>query len=66
MLQKIEIASKGGTHAFQVEIADNDAERARGLMFRKELPEGRGMLFDFEREQAGRLLDAATPISRST
>ncbi len=50
-LQKIDIASKGGTHSFLVEIADNDAERARGLMYRKELPEGRGMLFDFKREQ---------------
>ena len=50
-LQKIDIASKGGTHSFLVEIADNDAERARGLMYRKDLPEGRGMLFDFKREQ---------------
>jgi len=47
----IEIVSKTGVHAFAVELAVNDAERARGLMFRKELPEGRGMLFDFEREQ---------------
>ena len=38
-------------HVFAVEIADNDAERAKGLMYRKELPEGRGMLFDFQREQ---------------
>ena len=38
-------------HAFAVEIADTDAERAKGLMYRKELPEGQGMLFDFHREQ---------------
>lgn len=50
-LQKIEIASKNGTHTFMVELAANDADRARGLMFRKELPEGRGMLFDFKQEQ---------------
>ena len=50
-LQTLEIASKTGVHAFSVEIADNDAERAKGLMYRKELPEGRGMLFDFQREQ---------------
>ena len=50
-LQKVEIATKGGTHSFLVEIAANDEERARGLMYRKELPEGRGMLFDFKREQ---------------
>jgi uncharacterized protein len=49
--QTLEIASKSGVHVFSVEIADNDAERARGLMYRKELPEGQGMLFDFHREQ---------------
>jgi len=38
-------------HAFSVELATNDEERARGLMFRKQLPEGYGMLFDFFREQ---------------
>jgi len=49
--QTLEIASKTGVHVFAVEIADNDADRAKGLMYRKELPEGRGMLFDFHREQ---------------
>jgi len=47
----LEIISKTGVHAFAVELATNDAERSRGLMFRRELPEGRGMLFDFERDQ---------------
>jgi uncharacterized membrane protein (UPF0127 family) len=47
----LEIASKTGVHVFAVEIADTDAQRAKGLMFRKELPEGEGMLFDFHREQ---------------
>ena len=49
--QTLEIASKTGVHIFSVEIADNDADRAKGLMYRKELPEGRGMLFDFHRDQ---------------
>jgi len=49
--QTLEIASKTGVHVFSVEIADNDAEREKGLMYRRELPEGRGMLFDFHREQ---------------
>src|SRR5664280_719624 len=40
-----------GVHAFSVELVENDADREKGLMFRKELPEGRGMLFDFHREQ---------------
>jgi uncharacterized membrane protein (UPF0127 family) len=36
---------------FIVEIADDDASRTRGLMFRTELAPDRGMLFIFEREQ---------------
>jgi len=47
----VEIASKTGVHVFTVEIADTEQARERGLMFRKELPPGRGMLFDFHREQ---------------
>ncbi|MEI8277884.1 MAG: DUF192 domain-containing protein [Hyphomicrobiales bacterium] len=47
----LEIASKTGVHAFAVEMATTDAERAQGLMNRKELPEGQGMLFDFHRDQ---------------
>ena len=47
----LEIVSKTGVHAFTIELATNDAERSRGLMFRRELPEGRGMLFDFTPEQ---------------
>jgi uncharacterized membrane protein (UPF0127 family) len=47
-LKTLEIVSKSGVHVFSVEIADTDEQRARGLMFRKELPEGTGMLFDFK------------------
>ena len=50
-LQTLEIASKTGVHVFAVEVVDNDTDRSKGLMYRKELPEGRGMLFDFQREQ---------------
>jgi len=50
-LKTLEIAGKTGVHVFSVEIADTDAERAKGLMFRKHLAEGRGMLFDFRQEQ---------------
>jgi uncharacterized protein len=49
--QTLEIATKTGVHVFSVELADNDAERAKGLMYRKTLPEGQGMLFDFHHEQ---------------
>ena len=49
--QTLEIASKTGVHAFSVELAETEAERRVGLMYRKELPEGHGMLFDFHTEQ---------------
>jgi uncharacterized protein len=40
-----------GGERFTVEIADDDAERARGLMFRDALPQGHGMFFVHERTQ---------------
>ena len=49
--QTLEITSKTGVHVFSVEIADTEAAREKGLMFRKKLPDGQGMLFDFHREQ---------------
>jgi len=50
-LSTLEIITASGVHAFSVELATTEAERERGLMFRKELPEGHGMLFDFHQEQ---------------
>jgi uncharacterized protein len=47
----IDIVTKTGVHAFSVELATTSAEQERGLMYRKELPEGHGMLFDFQTEQ---------------
>jgi uncharacterized membrane protein (UPF0127 family) len=47
----VEIASKTGVHVFTVEIANTEKERERGLMYRKSLPPGHGMLFDFHTEQ---------------
>ena len=40
-----------GNHRYAVEIADDEAERARGLMFRDALEAGHGMLFVHEREE---------------
>jgi uncharacterized membrane protein (UPF0127 family) len=40
-----------GNHRLTVEVAATPAARARGLMFRKELPEDRGMLFVFPDER---------------
>ncbi len=52
--ENIVIRSSGGEQVeVTAEIADDDAERQRGLMYRPEgsLPESAGMLFVFEREQ---------------
>ncbi len=35
----------------EVEIAENEAERAKGLMFRSSIPDSAGMLFIFERSE---------------
>ncbi|WP_411852015.1 DUF192 domain-containing protein [Stenotrophomonas sp. LGBM10] len=40
----------GGTR-YQVELATNDETRARGLMFRDQMPADHGMLFIHEREE---------------
>ena len=50
-LQPLEIATKSGVHVFAVEMASTPEEQAKGLMFRRHMPEGQGMLFDFHREQ---------------
>jgi uncharacterized membrane protein (UPF0127 family) len=39
-----------GGHRYAVEVADDEEERARGLMFRDELQQDRGMLFIHEVE----------------
>jgi uncharacterized membrane protein (UPF0127 family) len=39
-----------GGRDFTVEVADTQETRARGLMFRKSLPENAGMLFVFDRD----------------
>jgi uncharacterized membrane protein (UPF0127 family) len=51
-LRSLTIESSNGERVeVWVEIADNDAERARGLMGRTALAEDRGMLFVFDEEQ---------------
>jgi uncharacterized membrane protein (UPF0127 family) len=50
-IQSLQIVGRNGVHPFTVELAVTPEEKAKGLMFRRELPEGRGMLFDFRTEQ---------------
>jgi uncharacterized membrane protein (UPF0127 family) len=50
-VQPLEIVTKSGVHVFSVEMATTEEEKTTGLMYRKELPDGKGMLFDFSPEQ---------------
>jgi uncharacterized membrane protein (UPF0127 family) len=52
-LEKQELVLQGAEKSvtIKVEIAKTDEERSRGLMFRKSLADGEGMLFVFERDQ---------------
>jgi uncharacterized membrane protein (UPF0127 family) len=45
---KLQASTAHGTHDFSVWIAADDQSRERGLMFVRELPPDRGMLFLFE------------------
>src|SRR3954454_2189404 len=50
-IQPLEIATKSGVRVFSVEMATTEEEKTTGLMYRKELADGRGMLLDFSPEQ---------------
>lgn len=41
----------GGAHAFDAEVAESEPAQTRGMMWRKELPAGKAMLFIFPDEQ---------------
>lgn len=41
------VTAKGERHAFTVELANTEASRERGLMFRRTMAPDAGMLFDF-------------------
>jgi uncharacterized membrane protein (UPF0127 family) len=55
-------STASGVRTFQIEIADTADERARGLMFRKQLPADRGMLFVFEQTQSVGFWMENTPL----
>ena len=46
--QTAEFRWQGGQVRFAVEVADDDLERQKGLMFRESLPASTGMLFIYE------------------
>ena len=45
------IASGSGRHAFEVEVMRTEAQRSRGLMYRKSMAAEHGMLFNFDAPQ---------------
>lgn len=51
-----------GDVSFSIEVADRDEERARGLMFRHDLPDDRGMLFIFEQTRRVAFWMKNTPL----
>jgi uncharacterized protein len=46
--QPLEIVTSAGAKTYLIEIADDNSERGIGLMNRKSMPSGQGMLFDFQ------------------
>lgn len=47
----IHLKGTWGEARFAIEVADDDAERAQGLMHREHLPSAAGMLFVYDRPQ---------------
>lgn len=45
------INTAGGPKKFRIELANTDASRSRGMMFRSQMAPDAGMLFDFFTEQ---------------
>ena len=60
--EPLTIVSADKQHAFNVEIADSQTERNRGLMFRDVLAPMDGMLFEFEQQQVASIWMKNTSI----
>jgi hypothetical protein len=50
-MEDLSIETAQGVRRFHVEIADNDAEREQGLMYRRTMAADHGMLFEFDPPQ---------------
>lgn len=57
------IETGAGAERFVVEIADEQKEREIGLMFRDDLPQDQGMLFDFGTDRMVTMWMRNTPLS---
>ena len=63
-LNELIVKSGKASHKFTIEIADDDLEREKGLMFRESLDKSRGMLFvfKFEKEENFWMKDTLIPL----
>ncbi len=50
-LDRVDLRGSWGQTSFTIEIADDEAERAQGLMFRESMARGAGMLFVYPKPQ---------------
>ncbi len=50
-IERVVIETSAGERVFKVEVVREDAERNRGLMYRKRLARDAGMLFDYDPPQ---------------
>ncbi|MGE3830961.1 MAG: DUF192 domain-containing protein [Parvibaculaceae bacterium] len=62
-VEAISIVTSQGSTAFQAEIADTPETRALGLMYRTEMADDHGMLFDFGRTRPVSMWMKNTPLS---
>jgi hypothetical protein len=62
-LERLEIATKSGPRVFQIELATTDEAKNTGLMYRTDLPDGSGMLFEFSPPQLVSMWMKNTPLS---
>lgn len=60
---RLQLVTASGPVGFTVEIADTDASRAQGLMWRRDMAPDHGMLFDFRREEPVWFWMKNTPLS---
>lgn len=62
-VELVSIVTSQGRFEFTAEIADDEQERARGLMFRETMPAKHGMLFDFGQTRRIQMWMRNTPLS---
>lgn len=51
-LKEVVFKTNSGDHSYKVEVADNQEEREKGLMYRDSMGDDRGMIFVYEAERS--------------